>query len=43
MRPWKYPPNASISELTLEQLFSDSLTDTPCIYLNQEREVGIAH
>lgn len=42
MRPWKYPPNASISELTLEQLFSDSLTDTPCIYLNQEREVGIA-
>ncbi len=42
MRPWKYPPNANISELTLEQLFSDSLTDTPCVYLNQEREVGIA-
>ena len=42
MRPWKYPANANISELTLEQLFSDSLTDTPCIYLNQEREVGIA-
>ena len=42
MRPWKYPPNTNISELTLEQLFSDSLTDTPCIYLNQEREVGIA-
>ena len=42
MRPWKYPTNAHISELTLEQLFSDNLTDTPCIYLNQEREVGIA-
>ena len=42
MRPWKYPANSNISELTLEQLFSDSLTDTPCIYLNQEREVGIA-
>lgn len=42
MRPWKYPANANISELTLEQLFSDSLTDTPCVYLNQEREVGIA-
>ena len=42
MRPWKYPTNVNISELTLEQLFSDSLTDTPCVYLNQEREVGIA-
>ena len=42
MRPWKYPTNTNISELTLEQLFSDSLTDTPCVYLNEEREVGIA-
>ncbi|MGI9566865.1 MAG: CBS domain-containing protein [Nitrosopumilus sp.] len=42
MRPWKYPANANISELTLEQLFSESLTDTPCVYLNQEREVGVA-
>ena len=42
MKPWKYPANTNISELTLEQLFSDSLTDTPCIYLNEEREVGVA-
>jgi predicted transcriptional regulator len=42
LRPWKYPTNTSISELTLEELFSDSLTDTPCVYLNQEREVGVA-
>jgi len=42
MRPWIYPPKYNISELTLEQIFSDSLTDTPCVYLNQEREVGVA-
>ena len=42
MKPWKYPANTNISELTLEQLFSNSLTDTPCVYLNQEREVGVA-
>ena len=42
LRPWKYPANTNISELTLEQLFSDSLTDTPCVYLNEEREVGVA-
>jgi predicted transcriptional regulator len=32
----------SISELTLDQMLSDSLTDTPCVYLNQEREVWVA-
>ncbi len=42
MRPWVYPPKQNISELTLEQIFSNSLTDTPCIYLNKEREVYIA-
>ncbi len=42
MRPWKYPVNSPISELTLEQLFLDNLTDTPCVYLNQEREVCVA-
>jgi len=33
---------ASISELTLHEMFSDSLTDTPCVYLNEEREVWVA-
>ncbi len=42
MRPWKYPTTCKICELTLEEIFSDSLTDTPCVYLNQEREVGVA-
>ena len=42
MRPWKYPATCNICELSLEQIFSDSLTDTPCVYLNQEREVGVA-
>lgn len=42
VRPWIYPPKYNISELTLEQIFSDSLTDTPCVYLNKEREVYIA-
>lgn len=32
----------SISELTLDKMLSDSLTDTPCVYLNQEREVWVA-
>ena len=32
----------NISELTLGQMLSDSLTDTPCVYLNQEREVWVA-
>lgn len=31
-----------ISELTLHQMFHESLTDTPCVYLNQEREVWVA-
>jgi len=31
-----------ISELTLDQMFHESLTDTPCVYLNQEREVWVA-
>lgn len=42
MRPWKYPTKVPISELTLEQLFSESLTDTPCVYLNEQREVCVA-
>ena len=42
MRPWKYPAKTNISELTLGQIFSDSLTDTPCVYLNKEREVYVA-
>ncbi|MGD8299463.1 MAG: CBS domain-containing protein [Nitrosopumilaceae archaeon] len=32
----------SISELTLDEILSSSLTDTPCVYLNQEREVWVA-
>ena len=42
VRPWIYPTKHNISEQTLEQIFSDSLTDTPCVYLNKEREVYIA-
>ena len=33
---------SSISELTLDEMLSDSLTDTPCVYLNQHREVWVA-
>lgn len=33
---------SKISELTLDELFSDSLTDAPCVYLNEEREVWVA-
>jgi predicted transcriptional regulator len=33
---------SSISELTLDELLSESLTDTPCVYLNQDREVWVA-
>ena len=32
----------NISELTLDKMLSSSLTDTPCVYLNQEREVWVA-
>jgi hypothetical protein len=32
----------SISELTLGEMLGDSLTDTPCVYLNQEREIWVA-
>ncbi len=42
VRPWIYPTKYNISEQTLEQIFSDSLTDIPCVYLNKEREVYIA-
>ncbi len=42
MRPWKYPTKCNICEQTLEEIFSDGLTDTPCVYLNQEREVAVA-
>jgi|CXWL01.1.fsa_nt_gi predicted transcriptional regulator len=34
--------NNSISELTLEEIFSDRLTNTPCVYLNNKREVWVA-
>lgn len=30
-----------ISDLTLDELLSESLTDSPCVYLNEEREVWI--
>lgn len=42
MRPWIYPKSCNICELTLEEMFSDSLTSTPCVYLNWEREVYVA-
>lgn len=32
----------SISELTLEEVFADRLTNTPCVYLNKDREVWVA-
>ena len=32
----------SISELTLEELFPDTLTDTSCVYVDKEREVWVA-
>lgn len=32
----------SISELTLEELFPDTLTDTSCVYIDKEREVWVA-
>jgi len=32
----------SISELTLEEVFADRLTNTPCVYLNSDREVWVA-
>ena len=32
----------NIAESSLSQLFAESLTDTPCVYLNQEREVWVA-
>ncbi len=33
---------SSISELTLEEIFADRLTDTPCVYINKDREVWVA-
>ena len=42
MRPWIYPKSCNICELTLEEIFADSLISTPCVYLNQEREVFVA-
>lgn len=32
----------SISELTLEELFPKTLTDTSCVYIDKEREVWVA-
>ena len=32
----------SIVELTLEELFPKTLTDTPCVYIDKEREVSVA-
>ena len=31
-----------LSDLTLEQIFAERLTDTPCVYLNKKREVWVA-
>jgi predicted transcriptional regulator len=42
MRPWIYPKSCNVCELTLEEAFAESLTSTPCVYLNQEREVFVA-
>ena len=42
MRPWTYPKSCNVCELTLEEAFAESLTSTPCVYLNQEREVFVA-
>jgi predicted transcriptional regulator len=32
----------SISALTLEEVFADRLTNTPCVYLNKDRDVWVA-
>ncbi len=42
MRPWATPPKYDISEQSLEEIFSDTLTDTTCTYLNEEREIHVA-
>jgi CBS domain-containing protein len=34
--------NSSISELTLEELFPNTLTDTSCVYIDKGREVWVA-
>lgn len=34
--------NTSISELTLERIFSTILIDTLCVYLNQDREEWVS-
>lgn len=31
-----------ISELTLDELFPQTLTDSPCVYIDREREVWVA-
>lgn len=31
-----------ISELNLGELFSDTLTDAPCVYINSKSEVWVA-
>jgi CBS domain-containing protein len=33
---------SSVSELTLEEIFGDELTNTPCAYLNKDREMWVA-
>ena len=32
----------SISEMTLEELFPETLTDTNCVFLDKKREVWVA-
>jgi predicted transcriptional regulator len=32
----------SISELTLQELFPETLTDSPCVYIDKQREVWVA-
>jgi predicted transcriptional regulator len=42
MRPWAYPKPCSVCEMTLEEIFTNTLTSAPCVYLNQERDVYVA-
>lgn len=42
LRPWISSTKQKISEQSLDEIFSDALTDTPCVYLNEEREVHVA-
>lgn len=32
----------NLSELTLQEIFGDTLTDTPCVYIDRDKEVSVA-